>query len=153
MSQAITRRLNKVVGRRSIWVGRGQESTAVQTIAYNLIARPIFIGRREQKKEATTREENTSPWKGKERQIMRRKETNLFPLNDVHNGLWNDRRGQPSCSFRIASIMKLAKQRSDPDDKIKSAGEQQNDSGHLGQDVGPVPVHDPGFFKDAEVVF
>ena len=49
--------------------------------------------------------------------------------------------------------MKLAKQRSDPDDKIKSAGEQQNDSGHLGQDVGPVPVHDPGFFKDAEVVF
>jgi len=49
--------------------------------------------------------------------------------------------------------MKLAKQKSDPDDKIKSAGEEQNDSGHLGEDVGPVPVHGPGFFEDAKVVF
>ena len=49
--------------------------------------------------------------------------------------------------------MQFSEQNGKPDDKLKSAAEQQDNACHLSEDVGSWAIKDSGFIEDFKVFF
>jgi len=49
--------------------------------------------------------------------------------------------------------VKFSEQNGESDDKLKSAAEQQDNAGHLSEDVRSWAIEDSGFFKDFQIFF
>jgi hypothetical protein len=75
----------------------------------------------------------------------------LFQLDDVADGFGYERKFKFFIDSRVVSLKYLSDLVGGSDDKREGSFEEQDNSSHLSQDIGPRPIKDFWFVEDFKV--